>query len=172
MFCFVVHLFICFSSFFFVDKTRWETVPVLVGRLSMEVRPFRRTDPPLPQTHRRQTVQMCPLWTKLLPIRPLGPAPQTPPIKTNDDPSISIYYNCKMFVLPIISISFVCLFVCFQSIIATGGDAAHRTKLFLSFVYIFLSCFWKTEPKIPKWAKRSNLNLPRVAMNFPPLSSF
>ena len=60
---------------------RWETLPVLLGGLSVAIRPLGRTDPSLPQTHRRQAVQVRPLRTQFLPLRPPGPPPQTPPMK-------------------------------------------------------------------------------------------
>lgn len=37
---------------------RGKTVPMLMGRLHLEVRPFGRTDPPLPEAHRPETVQL------------------------------------------------------------------------------------------------------------------
>lgn len=50
--------------------------------MSMAVRPFWRIDSPLPQTHGRQAVQVRPLRTQFLPLRPSGTPPQTPPMKT------------------------------------------------------------------------------------------
>lgn len=47
---------------------------MLMGGMRMAIRPFRRVDPPLPQTHRCETVQVPPLRPVLQPLGPSGPA--------------------------------------------------------------------------------------------------
>ena len=54
-----------------------EAVPVLMEGMRVEIRSFRRTHPPLSQTHGRPTVSVPTLRTRLLPFRPLGPAHET-----------------------------------------------------------------------------------------------
>lgn len=46
-----------------------------LGRLHLEVCPFRRTDEALPQTHGREAVQVRGLRSQLLPVGSLGTAP-------------------------------------------------------------------------------------------------
>lgn len=54
---------------------RWEAIQVHLGRLHVEVRPLRRVDAALPETHGRQTLQVRGLRPKLLALGPSGPAP-------------------------------------------------------------------------------------------------
>lgn len=50
-----------------------------VGRLHVEVCPFRWAHETLPQAHGSQTVSVSRLWTQLFPLRPPGFAQETPP---------------------------------------------------------------------------------------------
>ena len=71
---------ICFCLFFF-SVNRRKAVPVLMGGMSMAIRSFRWTHPPLPQTHGSQTVQVRSLRAQFLALRSLGPPPQTSSMK-------------------------------------------------------------------------------------------
>jgi len=48
-----------------------------VDRLRLELCPVGRADPPLPQAHWRQTVQVSPLRAMFLQVRPFGAAQET-----------------------------------------------------------------------------------------------
>lgn len=66
--------------FFFVPpppflSLRRKTIQVYMGRVRVEVCPFRRIDEALPQTHGSQAVQVCRLWPQLFPFGSLGVAP-------------------------------------------------------------------------------------------------
>lgn len=50
-----------------------------LGRLHVEVRPFRRADKTLPQAHGSQTVPLSRLWPQLLPLWPPGFTQETTP---------------------------------------------------------------------------------------------
>lgn len=58
---------------------RGETLQVQLGRLHVEVRPFRRADETLPQAHGSQTVPLSRLWPQLLPLWPPGFTQETTP---------------------------------------------------------------------------------------------
>lgn len=61
------------------DTHRGETLQVQLGRLHVEVRPFRRADETLPQAHGSQTVPLSRLWPQLLPLWPPGFTQETTP---------------------------------------------------------------------------------------------
>ena len=112
---------------------RWETLPVLLGGLSVAIRPLGRTDPSLPQTHRRQAVQVRPLRTQFLPLRPPGPPPQTPPMKM----MLHLFFFLYIYILLLFPLDYLVIF-------------------------LFIHCRWShieqnDGNKKPKWAKRSNL---------------
>ena len=67
--------------FCFFSVNRRKAVPVLMGGMSMAIRSFRWTHPPLPQTHGSQTVQVRSLRAQFLALRSLGPPPQTSSMK-------------------------------------------------------------------------------------------
>ncbi|XP_040975041.1 uncharacterized protein LOC115333771 isoform X2 [Aquila chrysaetos chrysaetos] len=52
-----------------------EALQMHLGRLHLEVRPFRRADPALPQAHGHQALPLLGLRPQLLPLRPPGPSP-------------------------------------------------------------------------------------------------
>lgn len=50
-----------------------------LGRLRLEVRALRRTDPPLPEAHRGQALPVRGVQPQLLALRPPGPAHEEAP---------------------------------------------------------------------------------------------
>lgn len=68
-------LICCFG--FFSSIRRWKAVQMLMGGLWMALCPQRRIDPPLPQAHRCQAIQMPTLRSVLLAIGSFGSAYET-----------------------------------------------------------------------------------------------
>lgn len=74
---------------------RWKALQMFLGRLWMAIRPKRRIDASLPETHGSKAFQVPPLWSMFFTVRPLGVAHEAPWLRASDWPLISNPGSCS-----------------------------------------------------------------------------